>query len=552
MSAKKFPGILVGRHSKLGYLTYRGQQFVALAAPTRSGKGVGIVIPNLLTYPDSVVVLDLKLENFKYTSLFRQKNGQDVFLFAPFSEEGRTHRWNVFDAVKKRPARFHVSEVRSIGQTFWSSRVDAKTKFWNDLARNLFVGLALYLLQTPELPCTLGEILRQSSGKGKPVKEHIKKILETRSKPDGNLPALSLQCRDALQRFMNQSDNVIGNILSTFTAPLQIFDDPVVDAATSASDFDFDNVRKKRTSIYFGVQPDKLEDAPELINLFFSQLIKLNLREQAADNPDLKYQCLLVLDEFAAIGRVGIIAAGSAFIASYNLRLLTIFQSISQLEDDVLYGKHGTRSLLTNHGMQILYPPREQDDAEAYERTLGYFTMVSKSKGRSRGGRSSTRTDNESDQKRALMMAQELKELPKSQEIITLENCKPILCEKAFFYSDPLFIDRLKSVSPSLKALGERIPNQVQLEDAALVRGELSIEVPEVDIEAFFNASSGLAAPGTASVATDIRSVQEGEMDFLQAADITNQDEIVQALCQLMPSFNEVMAIVNIKEAVEA
>ena len=78
MSAKPFPGIIVGRDPKLGYLTYRSQQFVALAAPTRSGKGVGIVIPNLLTYPDSVVVLDLKLENFKYTSLFRQRHGTEA------------------------------------------------------------------------------------------------------------------------------------------------------------------------------------------------------------------------------------------------------------------------------------------------------------------------------------------------------------------------------------------------------------------------------------------------------------------------------------------
>ncbi|WP_408287332.1 type IV secretory system conjugative DNA transfer family protein [Paraburkholderia aspalathi] len=106
-------------------------------------------------------------------------------------------------------------------------------------------------------------------------------------------------------RFLDQSDNVIGDILSTLTAPLQTFDDSVVDAVTGASDFEFDNVRGKTMSIFFGVQHDKLDDAPELINLCFSQLIKLNLREQAADNPDLKDQCLLVLDDFLAIGRVG-------------------------------------------------------------------------------------------------------------------------------------------------------------------------------------------------------------------------------------------------------
>ena len=70
-----------------------------MAAPTRQGKGAGVVIPNLLNYPDSVVVLDIKLENYQLTSLFRQIHGQKVFLFNPFAEDGRTHRWNPMDAI---------------------------------------------------------------------------------------------------------------------------------------------------------------------------------------------------------------------------------------------------------------------------------------------------------------------------------------------------------------------------------------------------------------------------------------------------------------------
>ncbi|KWE97915.1 type IV secretory system conjugative DNA transfer family protein [Burkholderia ubonensis] len=546
MSARQHPGVIIGKHPKLGYLTLRGQQFVALAAPPGSGKGVGIVIPNLLTFPDSTVTIDLKLENFKYTSLFRQRHGQDVFLFAPFSERGQTHRWNVFDSVKKRPARFRVAECRSIGQTFWPARVDPKSKFWNDAARNLFIGLALFLLETPDLPCTMGEILRQRSGKGKPVKEYIAGILKDRAEA-GRLPVLSPQCRDALQRFLSQPDNTIGNTLSTFDGPMQIFDDPFVDAATSASDFDLADVRKRRMSIYFGIQPDMLEDAGELINLFFSDLLRRNMREQSADNPELKYQCLILADEIAAAGRIPLLASATAFIRSYDLRLFSIFQSTSQLEDDKLYGKQGTRAFMTNHVAQILYPPTDQDDAETYERTLGYFTMVSKGKGRSTG-KTTTRSVNESDQKRALMMAQELRELDKNLQIITLQSCKPILCEKAFFYKDPLFIDRLKALSPSLAALGKKMPTQAQLEEAALEKGELSAEVPIIDIEAHYAAMVNAAAASAAAEAAkgaELVPVGVDEMAVLQAADIANQGEIVAALCQLMPSFKEVMAAVD-------
>ena len=86
-------GVIIGKRGSQ-YLTQRGQAPILLAAPTRQGKGAGVCIPNLLNYPESVVVLDIKMENFQITSLFRQKHGQKVFLFNPFAEDGRTHRWN--------------------------------------------------------------------------------------------------------------------------------------------------------------------------------------------------------------------------------------------------------------------------------------------------------------------------------------------------------------------------------------------------------------------------------------------------------------------------
>ncbi|MDV7561175.1 type IV secretory system conjugative DNA transfer family protein [Acinetobacter baumannii] len=489
-------GIIVGKYRNK-YLMLGGQQFVLLAAPTRSGKGVAIVIPNLLNFSDSVVVLDLKLENFFYTSKFRAVNGQLVYLFNPFAETLKTHRWNPFDEIS-HDENFRIGEIIAMGRSFYPVTGDPKADFWADTANNLFLGLALYLFETEELPTTMGEVLRQSSGKGQPIQDHIRQIIEERQQSDRPLSDI---CVDALNRFLGQPENTLGNTIATFTAPLTMFTNPVVDAATSASDFSLADVRKKRMSIYFGVQPNRLGDAKNLINLFFSMLFDLNLKELPQQNSELKYQCLSLMDEFTAVGIVQKIADANSFIAGYNMRLLTIIQSIGQLED--VY-KTKTRALVTNHAVQIVYPPREQKDANEYSEMLGYFTFKAKSTGSSRSrswnSNGGSVSENESDQRRALMLPQELKEMPKTQEIIFMENTKPILAEKARYYDDPVFMGRLNSVSKSMgKIVKENIkkkygvfsffvkqgfPTQPQLERLAFEEFELSIPVPVLNIQA--------------------------------------------------------------------
>lgn len=474
-------GIIVGKYGSQ-YLMYPGQEFVLLAAPTRSGKGVSAVLTNLLNYPDSVVALDVKLENYKLTSGFRAKHGQEVYLFNPFAEDGKTHRWNPLDGVSRDP-NFRVGDVLAIAQTLYPTE-GKQDSFWNEQAANLFLGLALYLLETPDLPCTFGELLRQSSGKGKTLKDHINTIIATRSNcAEGQL---SGACLDALARFCATSENTMSSIIASFNSPLTIFSNPIVDAATAASDFDVADVRKRRMSIYIGIQPNRLASAALLINLFFSQLINLNTVQLPQDNKALKFQCLLILDEFTALGKIGILAKAVSFIAGYNLRLLPIIQSVAQLES--VYGEKDTRTFVTNHAVQIIFPPREQKDANEYSEMLGYLTQKATSTGISRnragalGQGGGSTSENVSDQRRALMLPQELKELGQDKEIILKENTKPILCEKVRYYSDPAFVSRLKSVSPTLASSKNAIPTREELELAAFVNHELASLVPSLDI----------------------------------------------------------------------
>ena len=173
-------GIIVGKYRDK-FLTLPGKQSVMLSAPTRSGKGVGVVVPNLLAWQDSAVVVDIKSENWAITAGFRAAHGQAVYAWAPFAEDGRSHRWNPLSAIRLAD-RHVIGDTLAIAQVLYPTDVKGSGTegFFNDTARNLFLGLALYLVETPELPRTIGEILRQSSGQGQPIKQHLQGLMQQR------------------------------------------------------------------------------------------------------------------------------------------------------------------------------------------------------------------------------------------------------------------------------------------------------------------------------------------------------------------------------------
>jgi type IV secretion system protein VirD4 len=534
------PGILIGRH-RGKFLSLPGQLSVMLSAPTRSGKGVGVVIPNLLNWPDSVVVLDIKGENYDITAGYRAAHGQAVYAFSPFDEDARSHRWNPLTAVRASPLH-RVGDLLTIGQVFFPNDGGGTSSeaFFNDQARNLFLGLGLVLLETPSLPRTIGEMLRQSSGKGRSLKDHLSGLI-TQRREDGN--PLSDECTDALQRLLSNSENTLSSVVATFNAPLTIFADAVVDAATSADDFRLEDVRRRRMSVYVRIPPNRLANARPLLNLFFAQLVSLNTQALPQQDPTLKVQCLLVNDEFTAMGRVGVITTAAAFLAGYNLRLLTVVQAMSQL--DAVYGDKEARTFATNHGLQILYAPREQRDADEYSAMLGHFTERATSRGRSRsfsGHGSSTVSRNESEQRRALLLPQEFKELGSERLVVIFENCKPILGEKIRYYRDKAFTSRLLP-APAVPRMKmdlhlARVQERWRYADDELAPGEgLDIEqlahdmsrLPELAdkspeeiaeaVFAVFDARSGHG--GAIEAAADDDGVLIAEPSLIERADIT-------------------------------
>lgn len=487
-------GIIVGQYGGR-YLMFDGMQHAIISAPTRSGKGVGIVIPNLLNWPESVVVLDIKQENWDLTSGYRKKRGQACFLFNPTTTDYRTHRWNALGYLSEDP-NFRIDDIQKIGNMLFPDKPGTDI-IWTATPRSLFLGVVLYLAETPGKLLTLGQVLRETLVEGDGSK-YFSKAINDRAAA-GN--PLSAACVRALNSYISiSSDNTRAGVMTGFRSSLELWMNPLIDAATSANDFDLREVRKKRMSIYIGVTPDNLDRLAPLLNLFFQQLLDLNIRELPSQNKAIKYTCMLLMDEFTAMGKINVLSKGISFIAGYKLRMMPIIQSPSQLVE--VYGKEAAETFAVNHALNIVYPPKASDveTAKSISEWLGYQTVKGTSESKGKGAFTKKQESlSVSDQRRALMLPQEITSLKARDELVVMENLAPIMAKKVLYFQDAVFVDRLKSVSSSLAALGKKLPTRGQL-DEAVFKGELRAPVPLVDLSAHAAAIGAEPAPTTVVV----------------------------------------------------
>jgi type IV secretion system protein VirD4 len=457
-------GIVLGRHGGFGpfggrYVILGGQLGASLTAPPRAGKGVSVVVPTLLSWPESVVCTDIKKENWSLTAGFRRSIGHAVFLFDPLSAEGRTARWNPLDYVSEDFGQ-RISDLQLIANMFIPDPPGADP-FWAAGGRTLFLGIALYLFATPSLPRTIGEILKQGMASGEEgFSHHWKRIIEGRQRGRSPLPEV---CVRALSDVIDLAPQTASSIRRTFTGKLELWLNPVLDAATAASDFDLRNLRKRAISIYLGVMPKDLDRLTPLMSLFFQQAIALQTDELPEQNPTLRHQVLMLLDEFPALGRLPILAKSAGFLPGYNVRTLMIMQSHSQLRD--VYGAEQAKTLLKTIAARVNFAPKDMEDAEEISRELGNTTVKVGSLSKpafglfDKGRRS--RSVSVSEQKRPLLLPQEVKELGAQRQIIFAENVRPILCHKIRYYLRPVFLRRMRpppivaAIKPVMPALVE-------------------------------------------------------------------------------------------------
>src|SRR3984957_4649337 len=434
-------GLFLGRFGRR-YLILGGQQGAIVSAPPRADKRTAIVVPNCLSWRGPHICQDIKLENWSLTAGYRIRMGQPCYLVNPLDPDGNTARINPLGYVPKNP-NLRITGIQRIGATFFPE-IPGTDPFWTAGGRGIFLGLSLYVLETPSLPPTLGEVLRQGmASDAESFSAHWKRIIAGRQ--SGRFP-LSVPCVRAISDIIDLAPVTASSIRKTFTSRLDLFANPLIDAANSRNAFDWRNAVNQPMSIFPGFQPADLPLLRPLLHPYLEQAIACQTEELPEHNPELKHQVLLLLDEMTAPGRIPILAQAISYLPGYNVRLVVIIQAYSQLRD--VYGANAADTMMKSLAARVLYAPKDFAEANEISQELGMTTVRVKSFSKPRAEFLSTKGQRHgnvsvNEQKSPLLLPQEVKELGRDREILIYEGLRPVLAKKNRYYEDPLFQKRL-------------------------------------------------------------------------------------------------------------
>ncbi len=337
--------------------------------------------------------------------------------------------------------------------------------------------------------------------------QHWKRIVEGRQHNDR---PLSSQCVRALYNVIDLAPVTASSIRVTFTSRLDLWLNPILDAATSASDFDLRELRSKPISLYIGVNPDDLHRLRPVLNLLCQQAIGLQTRELPERNPALRFQVLMMLDEFTALGRIPIIAEAISYLPGYNVRVVLVIQALAQLRE--VYGVHNSETMLKSLAARIMFAPKDFADAREISDELGFLTVKARSISKpamsfdARSRRS--RSVNVSDQRRALLLPQEVKELGTEEALITYEGLRPIRCRKIRYYKERAFRERLLPPPP--------LPARLDVQEA----------VRRVDAAGLRSRPASASATGSDSTSPAPREKLEEETIVIREATVADIDRL--------------------------
>lgn len=441
-------GMLLGADNS-GYFVADGFQHTLLFAPTGSGKGVGFVIPNLLFWDHSVFVHDIKLENYQLTSGWRAKQGQAVYVWEPSNPDGITHCYNPIDWVSEKPGQ-RVDDVQKI-----ANLVLPKQEFWENEARSLFLGVVLCLIADPEKVKSFGEVVRTM--RSDDVVYNLAVTLDTLGKTIHPVGYMNIAA------FLQKSDKERSGVISTLNSSLELWANPLIDAATASSDFNIQEFKKVKSTVYVGLTPDNIQRLQKLMQIFYQQATEF-LSRKMPNTKEEPYGVLFLMDEFPTLGKMEQFKAGIAYFRGYRVRLFLVVQDTQQLKGT--YEEAGMNSFLSNSTFRVTFAANNYETANLISQLCGTKTVeqASQSKPKFFSLNPSSQTVSISQASRALLLPQEVIQLPRDEQIILIESFPPIKSKKIFYYQDKLFTERLlpatfvptqKPFNPNARKAGE-------------------------------------------------------------------------------------------------
>jgi type IV secretion system protein VirD4 len=426
-------GVVLGRHHH-DYLRHDGPEHVLCFAPTRSGKGVGLVVPSLLTWPGSAIVHDIKGENWQLTAGFRARHGR-VLLFDPTNPDSAAYN----PLLEVRRGEWEVRDVQNIADILVDPEGSLeKRNHWEKTSHALLVGAILHVLYAEEDKTLAGVAAFLSDPKRK-IEATLDGMMATAHLgPKGPHPVVASAARELL----NKSDNERSGVLSTAMSFLGLYRDPVVAKVTRRCDWRISDIVAARqpTTLYLVVPPSDINRTKPLIRLLLNQIGRRLTEDLEAKAG--RHRLLLMLDEFPALGRLDFFESALAFMAGYAMKSFLIAQSLNQIEK--AYGANN--SILDNCHVRVSFATNDERTAKRVSDALGTATEM-KAMRNYAGHRLSPWLGHlmvsRSETARQLLTPGEIMQLPPTDEIVMVAGTPPIRAKKARYYEDARFKERI-------------------------------------------------------------------------------------------------------------
>lgn len=412
---------------------------ILVSAPPRAGKGAGIIIPTLLEYPGSVMVYDVKGENYEHTARHRMKMGDQIKVFSPFDTRlecghniiGKSHRFNPLWVIKQNPdIEERLTAIGIMAGALLSPNND-KEKGLLATGREIFVAVCCIVCEEEDNP-TLGRVVdlltpsATSEGEVADLQRHFSQ-LALRAPEHVSEQALSAASA-------NKNENIALYLSVLFDSGLKAWRNPSIRRATEAHDFDFDKMRSEPQSIYIVIPTPYKDVAQPVVRLFF----QLALKTLQMHRPNLEKEpldVLFIIDEFHSLGYMKEVLDAPTVIAGYGGRIMTVVQAPASL--DQIYGKDAARIFLDVSQLKVFMSPNDNQTRRMVEESIGYRTMVSRSVSGKTIGSGDKNSTSYSEIKRPLMSADDVGRMPKTKQVITVQGRNAIFADRIRYFDDP-------------------------------------------------------------------------------------------------------------------
>lgn len=426
-------GVVLGKYDR-DYLRHDGPEHVLCFAPTRSGKGVGLVVPSLLTWPGSAIVHDIKGENWQLTAGFRAKHGR-VLLFDPTNAASAAYN----PLLEVRRGEWEVRDVQNVADVLVDPEGSLeKRNHWEKTSHSLLVGAILHVLYA-EKDKTLAGVAAFLSDPRRTIEATLDAMMGTSHLGEaGPHPVVASTARELL----NKSDNERSGVLSTAMSFLGLYRDPVVAAVTSRCDWRIEDLiaDERPSTLYLVVPPSDISRTKPLIRLVLNQIGRRLTEDLHTE--ERRHRVLMLLDEFPALGRLDFFESALAFMAGYGIKSFLIAQSLNQIEK--AYGQNN--AILDNCHVRVSFATNDERTAKRVSDALGTATEM-KAMQNYAGSRLAPWLGHimvsRSETARQLLTPGEIMQLPPNDEIVMVAGTAPIRARKARYFEDKRLNERI-------------------------------------------------------------------------------------------------------------